>query len=337
MAMKVYLTLDYELFMGSKVGTVDNCLIRPTENLVRVLDKYGVKATFFVDAAYLYRLYTLGLVFPQLKNDHEKIAKQLSWLNDKGYDIQLHIHPQWFFANYDGEEWHLKETDYKLSDFDESTVVKLFVDSKNHLEEIVGNKACAFRAGGFSIQTFNNINGLFEKTGIIIDSSVLSARKSGCGPQSFDYTGVYPGTIYQFETDVAKPVEGGSFVELPITTCKLGLVAGLTGSLKYHLINETRRKKYGDGRPLWGKSSNMKPSIFSRLLNQANIRQMATFDSGGSQNLLKCFKKQKSKDVFVVLSHPKNLSYSSIIDLEEFIKYAASFSLFNIVSSLAGR
>ncbi len=31
--MNVYFTLDYELFLGEKTGTPENCLIRPMDEL----------------------------------------------------------------------------------------------------------------------------------------------------------------------------------------------------------------------------------------------------------------------------------------------------------------
>lgn len=331
MAMTVYVTLDYELFMGSVVGTVDNCLIRPTEKLVEILDKYGVKASFFVDAAYLYRLHTLSIEFPILQEEHERIIRQLRWLVEKGHDIQLHIHPQWFSALYDGHAWHLRESDYKLSDFDDVTAFKLFNESKDHLEKSLGLRVCAFRAGGFSIQSFKSIKSLFESAGITVDSSVLCMRSSGEGPQFYDYSKVEPGHSYRFVVDVANQTEDGPFVELPITTGQIGVVPSIMGSIQYHLIRSDRKKRYGDGNPIACKRDSNK----HRLIRRFNEWLLATFDSGGSQNLLRIFKRQrKVGEAFVILSHPKNLSASSLADLESFLRFAAPRSAFDVVSSL---
>lgn len=51
--MNVFFTIDYELFLGGNTGTVRNCLIRPLNALTELLDKYQIKLTLFVDAAYL--------------------------------------------------------------------------------------------------------------------------------------------------------------------------------------------------------------------------------------------------------------------------------------------
>lgn len=331
--MQIYLTLDYELFMGRKVGTTNSCLIYPTEKLIRLLDSYGVKATFFVDAAFLYRLSIESVNFCSLKNDLIHIERQLLELKNKGHDIQLHIHPQWFSAQYDGDEWHLKNDVYKLSDLDEDLSCDLFVKSKLYLEQLLGGKVCAYRAGGYSIQSFTKIKELFEKASILIDSSVLSMKKSTDGPQFYDYSSIKAGRTFAFDTDVAKSSSCGKFTELPITTGRLGILSSLSGTIKYHMVKKMDKRKFGDGLPIEGGSGKNRSSII-KLLNMNNLLQVATIDSGGSQNLLKIFKKQLKEDVFVVIGHPKNLSLSSLSDLEEFLKFATHKYCFQVVSSL---
>lgn len=54
--MNAILTLDYELFMSNKTGTPQKCLFEPMDALVRMLDKFHIKANIFVDVAYILRL-----------------------------------------------------------------------------------------------------------------------------------------------------------------------------------------------------------------------------------------------------------------------------------------
>ena len=55
-AKQILLTFDFELFLGSRSGTVDNCLIKPTQELMKVLVPNNLSAIFFVDTLYLHRL-----------------------------------------------------------------------------------------------------------------------------------------------------------------------------------------------------------------------------------------------------------------------------------------
>jgi len=41
--MNILITLDYELFNGEKSGSVNNSLITPMQELLKVLDKYNFK------------------------------------------------------------------------------------------------------------------------------------------------------------------------------------------------------------------------------------------------------------------------------------------------------
>ncbi|MBK7667512.1 MAG: hypothetical protein IPJ32_09355 [Sphingobacteriaceae bacterium] len=47
-------TFDYELFLGKRSGTVENCILKPTDKILELFSKYKVtKAIFFVDTTYL--------------------------------------------------------------------------------------------------------------------------------------------------------------------------------------------------------------------------------------------------------------------------------------------
>ena len=59
-----YITLDYELFMGARTGSINNSLIKPMTELDLMLDKYNIRTNLFVDSAYLLRL-------KQLKDTNE--------------------------------------------------------------------------------------------------------------------------------------------------------------------------------------------------------------------------------------------------------------------------
>lgn len=44
--MNVFITIDYELFMGKISGSVEKCLITPMDNFTGMLDNYGIKLLF---------------------------------------------------------------------------------------------------------------------------------------------------------------------------------------------------------------------------------------------------------------------------------------------------
>ena len=54
--MKTLLTFDYEVYFGARTGSVERCLLDPTDALARVAAKHAAPLVFFVDAGYLLAL-----------------------------------------------------------------------------------------------------------------------------------------------------------------------------------------------------------------------------------------------------------------------------------------
>lgn len=335
--MRIYLTLDYELFMGNKTGTVENCLIKPTNKLLTVLDKYNVKATFFVDAAYLYQLDKLKFSYSTLNRDYDSIVKQLRDLSKMGHDIQLHIHPQWYYAKYDGCEWNLSSSPYKLSDMEERDCFDLFHKSKILLEQIIGKNVCAFRAGGYSIQTFNNLPKLFSDNDIKIDSSALSMKSSEGLYQVYDYSNVKSGFYYSFYDDVSKPSNTGPFIEIPITTSKICPLFVAYNFIKSWMIKSVDKTVFGDGVSINSINHEGKRSLISRIIlywKFINQQRMASIDKTNSLYLKYIYHSQLKNNVFVIIGHPKNLSMFSVNNLDVFLSSIYNKISFSTISLL---
>ena len=54
--MKIFLTYDYELFFGDPTGSVEKCIIEPTQRLLEIAKRTGARYTFFIDVGYLKQL-----------------------------------------------------------------------------------------------------------------------------------------------------------------------------------------------------------------------------------------------------------------------------------------
>ena len=67
----IIFTFDYEPFLGSKSGTLNNCIIEPTERLKLILNTYNAKAVFFIDTLYLKNLKLVSI------NEYGIIIKQI--------------------------------------------------------------------------------------------------------------------------------------------------------------------------------------------------------------------------------------------------------------------
>lgn len=324
--MNIYLTLDYELYLGNQTGSVDNCIIKPTNEILRISKKYNVFFTFFVDATYIFRLNQLKGDHKKLQNDYKQITSQLKDIVSSGNGVQLHIHPHWIKSNYDGHKWELNYNAYKLSSFSQTEINSIIVKSKELLEEITKTKISAFRAGGFSIQPFTNVSKIFKKLGIKIDSSVFSNEKYESKYQSYDYTKIPDKSEWNFESDICIENNKGYFKELPISTVKLNPFFYWKLAFVKFLNNYSLHDDFGDGNSI----SNSSTNYFEKLTSFSN--GLASFDGYKASYLEDALKQIKMKEFsnFVVISHPKSVSPYSLNKLEKFIQkniYNSTFKL----------
>ena len=318
--MKLLLTLDYELFLGSKTGTVDRCLIKPLNSYLEAVCCYGVYFTIFVDAAYLYMLEKHKDEYDNLKLDYEKIVQHLRWLHQLGHDIQLHIHPQWYFSTFDGKEWHLDTKHYKLSDVPQDEMERLMVESKKLLDEIIGKKTIAFRAGGFSAQPTTLLTRLFKKNGLWIDSSVCPGEFYDSKYQQYNYRNVVNTGMYHFEEDICQEQKHGILVEVPLSMYRVSPLFHwrlLLVRLMTKIIKNAKHNTYGDGQSV----KTTKASIFHRLFHYCST--MATID-GFKIAFLKDAIQEKVKQgekTMCILGHPKLATPYSVEKLSEICAY----------------
>ena len=116
---KIILSYDYELFFGDRSGTVVKSLIEPTNLLLNAMDSVGFKGNFFVDWQMLKYLKEANT--ERTLADYQLIVDQLKDMVCRGHRIELHIHPHWVDAKYNGDgTWDFFEfRHYSLNSFSE--------------------------------------------------------------------------------------------------------------------------------------------------------------------------------------------------------------------------
>lgn len=220
---KVLLSYDYELFFGERSGTVQNTLIEPTSIILNAMDAAGLKGTFFVD--------WLMLKYLALENDerahqdYDRIVNQLKDIVCRGHRIELHVHPHWVDARYNGDgTWNFEDfTHYSLQSFTEEEVTRMFVDGTDLLTGIAREvdpdyKIVAFRAGGWAIQPFDKVKKGFLEAGIKVDSSVAYGVFAYNKYSFYDFRNAPKADLYRFDDDVCVPSKNGQFIEVPIAS-----------------------------------------------------------------------------------------------------------------------
>jgi len=248
-------TFDHELFLGKSSGTPENCLLRPGNAVVDILERYGLRGVFFVDTTYLLRLEDMALRYAAVADDLGQITGQLQDLLRRGHEIYPHIHPHWQDAVYDVRRNTWKLTDlskYRFSELSPALREQIFEGSMRILRHVLASAGSAqridaFRAGGWCIQPFTDFEPHFRKHGIQYDLSVLAGAKRSTNAVRYDFTAPLPADAYRFSTDVMLPVPDGSYTELAISMVDLSSKGILDNLLNKVLWRIPHGRQMGDG------------------------------------------------------------------------------------------
>jgi peptidoglycan/xylan/chitin deacetylase (PgdA/CDA1 family) len=312
--MQVHLSFDHELFFGSDTGSVEKCILEPTEQLLKLSRKHKVPFIFFVDAGYLVQLKNCNE--SKCRSDLQKISSQLKTLVGEGHQIGLHVHPHWEDCFFENGKWKIDTKRYKLSDFSKEEAANILFKYQNTLSEISGTKITAYRAGGWCIQPFAHIKEALKKIGITVDSSVYVNGYHESPAHAYDFRTAKDKAEWNFENDCCVEEPSGSFKEISITPDTIG--PAFYWNLYFKMKSAPEKyKPIGDG--MWLKD---KARIYKQFHSSTDHFACADgyFSSRLEQNLIRCEKKNFSR--MMVLSHPKSLAPCSFEYLDEFISFA---------------
>lgn len=326
--MNIYLTLDYEIYFGEKHGTVEKCIIEPTNKLREISKRTGAYMTYFIDIGHVIALEKFKSKFPKLEIDLNLITENINLLVAEGNDCQLHIHPHWETSFYNGEKWIFDYNKYKLVDFNDSEIKSIFERYKERLGVITQKPVNSFRAGGWCLQPFNRIKASFLENEIKIDSTVFPKGKSNSQYYYYDFTKSPNKSEWRFSDELCKEDQNGDFLELPISSYKYSPVF----FWKLHILGNLfpkNHKPIGDGKPMPTKGHR------KRMLTKRNI--LSANLEGLFVNKIETIVKTNQKNKFnstVVIGHPKALTNYSIDRLEKVINTIKKEHTFSVFSDI---
>lgn len=311
--MKLFLTYDYELFFGKPTGTVEKCILEPTNLLREMAKRTGIKLVFFIDTGYLKQLDLLKDRFPQVKYEYDLIKDQIQNLVSEGHDCQLHIHPHWEDCTHNGSEWIMVTDRYKLVDFSDDDILRIMLEYRDILEQWTGKPIHSYRAGGWCLQPFNRIENAFKKAGIILDSTVFPSGKFTEGNYYYDFTNSPNLSKWKFSSDLCKEDPTGDFWEYPISNYRYSALffwrLFALGRLQPKL-----HKSIGDGYPM--DSPGLRKTMLTKGMNLSAAVDgyfVTKLDAVLRQN------KKRGYEEMVVLGHPKACTHFALKKLERFI------------------
>lgn len=244
------------------------------------------------------------------------MAGQIEEMVGSGCEVGLHLHPHWLDAmRSEGETWSLENVArYRLHALDAVELRKVFSESLESLGRAVGrvDSACridTFRAGGWCLQPFPALGGLFKDFGIEYDFSVTAGLYKNSLPGHFyDYRNAPQDRVaWRFTDDPCVPRSDGMFVEVPVTAFK--------ASLASLIVNNRRirgQKIFGDGQ---GISRGRLRELAGKLVASGSLRQL-TLDMCSRELLETSLRCTSGRSLRVFASHPKIFSAASLGNLD---------------------
>lgn len=313
--MKILITLDYELFYENNPNPED-CIIKPMQEILKIVDPLGVKLVLFVDVGYLKCLEKYKNAFPKLENEYQLITGQIKELCANGHEVQLHIHPHWEDTIYNGNEWVFDLTRYKLSDFSEEETLAIVTEYTQILHRITEQKITAYRAGGWSAQPFEPIGKALLKNGVTIDSTVYPKGYLKSKDQWFDFKKIdFKKSSWKFSNNLVQEDNSGKFLEIAISSFKV-LPFFFWRFVAVRLLKIPEHVAYS-------KSIAVGPSKLHilRLLLWPSYSVVA-IDGFKASYLERAFQFYKRKNLqdFVIIGHPKAFTPYSMKKFKQFIE-----------------
>lgn len=313
----IILTFDYELFLGNPSGHLRPSLLEPTENILKLLSQYQVKAVFYIDLVFLIKCREDSTeLFQQVSNQVKNIHQQ-------GHEIGLHLHPHWLDSEFKDEQWIFKSFEkFRMHSLSDVELTEIFTASLQVIREITKDEKfqfSSFRAGGWCLQPFSKIKQHFQALDIKIDSSVLRGLSKNQGPHFYDYTSASEKVFWKFSEDPLIEEPNGVFFQVPASTV---LVSGVELVINKLLLKLFSKKTNGDGRGIdssGGRSSIVK-RIFSNSLRNFTIENT-------SQWLLKRMIQRFRAETVVFVAHPKSISLDTLKNLEMILKRYQFFTM----------
>lgn len=207
-------TIDYEIY-GNGTGSLNELVYEPAQRLKALFEKHGARFVPFVEFAEFEKIEARG-TDPAIW----LVKRQIAEFHRDGFEIGLHLHPQWANARFENGQWVLDGSEYNLCTLSRARIVEIVDQSLAYLRHIIGAPGftpLSFRAGNWLFQPTATAASVLAEKGIRIDSSVF---KGGLQRRyRLDYRpSLKNGYFWPFRSDVNHADAAGPWIEVPIHT-----------------------------------------------------------------------------------------------------------------------
>ncbi len=207
-------TIDYEVY-GNGEGSLKELVYEPAQKLVSIFRKWNVRFVNFIEVAELDLMEARGT-----DSAIDLVKNQIREIYEDGFELGLHLHPQWYNGQYENGRWRLDNGEYNLCTLPRERVVQIVDRSVAYMRGVLGIAdftPLSFRAGNWLFQPTLPVAHVLIERGIKIDSSVFKGGRQH--QHKLDYRRASRnGYYWRFMDQVEIPDPRGTMVEFPIYT-----------------------------------------------------------------------------------------------------------------------
>jgi hypothetical protein len=333
----VVLSDDWEL-RGDGSGEVTEIQLKPAIRLMDLYEEFGIRSTFFVETNQQLAFNRFAASYREIGRAAEIWKQSICIMRERGFDIQLHIHPQWYGALYDGKSWRLN-CRKNIGDYPREIVQALVADGIIHVDSFLrgGFRPISFRAGKYGALPTRNLFETLAHWGVRFDSSVVNNLFLDGDDIRLDYRNIEsPHFPYYPDYDDVRRISQheAEIVEIPIQTFKVSLLAKLRQRLrKFAVMARNRLKKMhmesaeNQGLAALGPSADTRDNDGNRRRHSEAIFDLSNLDLylmkyGIAKVLARALAQEQAKVVPIVLTnHTKDLGDQKVAEIRSFLDY----------------
>lgn len=188
--IQLVLADDWEL-RGDGSGNIRAIQFGTLRKLREVYERHGLRASFNAEV-----LQQLGHL--RFADDHAELHDAaMEWEElvretyARGHDVQLHVHPQWTDAAYEGGRWALRAP-WSILDHPPEGVRSLLAEAKAYLEDLLRRvepryRCLSFRSGSWCIAPGAHVLPVLAELGIVFDTSIVDGLVQKTAHVDLDY------------------------------------------------------------------------------------------------------------------------------------------------------
>jgi hypothetical protein len=183
---------DWEV-RGNGSGDPRVLQFAPMRRLTETYQRFGIRGTFNVEVMQQLTYRNLQGCFPELQDLAGEWEQMVTDSFRQGHDVQLHLHPQWNGAEYEGQgRWKLRG-DWSIINYPGQQIRSLLLSGKEFLESLLRSvdpaySCISFRAGSWCAAPSDSLLPILAELGFVFDTSIVAGIRYDTPQVKLDYT-----------------------------------------------------------------------------------------------------------------------------------------------------